>query len=426
VMDLIHLQYKSNKSLLMYPFSIPHIGKSNQNKWYIEFYYDIPYLLQPQYGGGKKKRFKKYTGYTLTDKGINTVNEKKREKLAEDLRADWEYSLKLLKYNPFKDELEEYIKANKPDTINLALEEQRKLTPCKVAFEDYLESRRRRRVEAKTITTYRRMVDWMNEYLEEKEMIDKPISDVRFIHISGALNKVSEKKAWAATTINKQMDFASTMFNWLTVEDYIDKNPAKGKFVPLRTSKSKHRWYDRETWKLVKEAIQKSSTPQLLHAFQFVYWILIRAKAELQSIKVGDIDMELRRVAFRKEWTKNRSDQFREYSDEFHQVLLEMGIDNLPKHWYIFGSGCVPGEIKAGANSYSRMWEPIRTSLNLSSDYTIYGIKHTRIIHLMMQGVDGYAISHLARHGDVKTTDAYKKDYDFTLNKLYKPEDLTI
>ena len=67
----------------------------------------------------------------------------------------------------------------------------------------------------------------------------------------------------------------------------------------------------------------------------------------------------------------------------------------------------------------------VKEKLELSMDYTVYGFKHTRIVHELMKGTDGYQISHMARHNDKKSTKDYMRDYDITLVNIYKPEDLT-
>ena len=408
---------KGSKNAFMKPYTIPVLRKFDPKKWYVEYHYQVPQELMYLYNK-PRKRFRNY------GQQLNTLQGEAREKYAVEFRDEVEFWLKYLNRNPFEEELNKHYGLT-VEKSNLSEEDKRKLTPANIAFKLFIKSRDLRKVDDKTITTYQNTVNWLSAHLSVIGMLDKPISLIRHIQISDALDKISESEKWAATTINKQVGFAMMIFDWLAVQDYILKNPSKGKFVSLRTDKKIHKWYDRKTAEAVKKAIKNSDTPVLLRICQFTYWILIRSKEELRNIKIGDIDTDLKRIAFRKEWTKNDSDQFRDYPLEFEQVLNEMDISQYPDDYYIFGSGGLPGKKQAGANSFSLMWKPIRENLKLPDEYTIYGWKHTRVIHEMMKGTSGYEISHMARHAASKTTDDYKRDYDFTLVNVYKKEDLT-
>ena len=398
------------------PFTIPVIRKSNPDKWYIEFHYDVPEDLQ-EIINAPRKRFKKY-GYQL-----NVLEGEARELYAEELRSDWEYKLRYMNYNPF----DVLAKERDKDLINEAItvEQQRKLTTVKESFALYLESRKSRTKNVNSISTHKGTIKWLTEYFTKKNLFEIPSSKITRMHIAEAVTLASTSKDWSNTTYNNGIDNANTLLNWLASEEYIDKNPALGKIEKKPQAKSMHKWYDRKTAIMVKAAILDAGLIELYRACQFTYWIMIRSQSELYKLKVGDIDRDLKRVHFRKELSKNNTEQFRDYPAEFDLVLNEMDFDNLPKDYYVFGRFGKPDQVGAGKNTLANYFKKIKDKLNLSEDYTIYGWKHTRIVHLMMLGVDGYEITYKARHSDTKTTDDYKRDYDFTLVNVYKKEDLT-
>lgn len=406
------------------PYTIPIIKTDNPDKWFISYTYAVPapLLKYKDLYPRKIKRFKVY-------KGINSVTGDERIKLANEIRDTYELALKTGVLNPFAAVLDAMhmgfeINKKKAKEQVLTESERRRLMPFKEVMDLYIAAKKKTNLEPKTIAAYQTAVDWMVKGYE-----DTPISEITFVMVSDNLDKYAAERAKingkpiTNHSLNNQFGLANGGMIWASIQDYVIKNPLEGKYVTLKTSKSIHKWYDRETAIRVKEALK--SVPWLRHVCQFTYWIMIRSKKELQHIKIGDIDFDLEQVMFRKEWTKNDSDQNRDYTPEFAAVLEEMNLRNLPKDWYIFGTGGLPGPIQCGANYFGSKWAKLRTTLGLSSDYTIYGWKHTRIVHMMMLKIDSYEISHQARHGDSKTTEEYKQDYDIRLTKIYKIEDLT-
>jgi hypothetical protein len=406
------------KSDLIKLYSKLKLVKTTNDTWFIQFNYVVPEPLRKNNNlyPRSTKRFKIY-------KGINSLEEPERSQYAEELLETVEYALKSGAYNPFQNKFEALSQVDaitKKITLSKILteEDRRKTTHVGMALDLFLASRRTRKVESKTQYAYERTVKCLKDGLP-----DLPINDIRYMHVSSAIDNALENTTWSPGTINAQWENANILFGWLETEDYVSKNPLKGKIVKLSDSNTIHKWYDKETAMVVKEVLKKKMW--LYRVCQFNYWTLIRSKKELQSLKVGDINFDLQQIMFRKEWTKNSSDQNREYGYEFAKVIEEMGLRNLPKHYYIFGSGGMPGETRCGHNTFSEAWRVIRNKLNLSEDYTIYGWKHTRIVHMMMMGKSSYEIAHAARHSDSKTTEAYKRDYDITVNQVYDEKDLT-
>jgi integrase len=400
------------------PYTVPVIKKDNPDKWFISYTYRVPIPLQ-KYKDIYPRTVKRFKVY----QGINSVKGEEREKLAESIRKTLEDLLKSGVFNPFEKELgflEKVVEVKQVRAAEMQVseEENRLLKTSSEVLELFIQSRKERKVDPKTVSMYQYTVDWMLPVIG-----NMLIKQVKYVHISKALNKFALEKGLSANTINNQFAFANTAFIWLTDEDYLIKNPLSGKIKKLKTDKTIHKWYDRDTAILVKNALKDMLW--LYRVCQFTYWIMIRSKKELQSIKIGDIDFDLLQVKFRKEWTKNDSDQNRDYPPEFAKILDEMNLKGKPKSWYIFGENGEPGPVKCGHNFFSRNWEKIRKNIGLSSDYTIYGWKHTRIVHLMMLKVSAYDIAHAARHGNAKTSEDYKRDYDISLTKVYKNEDLT-
>lgn len=414
----------------MRPPSTPEIYRTDPNKYYIGWNHDVPYPLWDKYPR-KRIRIKVYD----ID---NRLKGKAREEQAAAALQQWKYKLEVLKYNPFEAELvklaevgqrkltvKERAEAEQQKEAQLSEEEKRKLTPLPVAFEKFMQSRRDRKLEPETISAYQGLVDWVYEGLCSMEYDNFTIGQLRHIHLSDALNYIAEDREWVATTINKGVEFLMTMFNWFETEEYVVKNPSKNKFIKLPTNKTKNRWYDKDLARAVKKATLAAGADKVYRAMQFTYMLLIRSKKELRKLRIGDIDQDLKRIRFSAELSKTSAEQYRDYPDEFQAVIDEMKLSNYPKEYFVFGSkDGNPGPVMCGHNYFSKIFKPIKDGLGLSMDYSIYGWKHTRIVHELMKRTDGYEISYMARHDDPKSTKEYQRDYDITLVNVYGPEDL--
>lgn len=414
----------------MRPPSEPQVNRDNPNKFFIFWSHPVPHTLWHKYPR-KRIRIKKYDG-------INRLKGEDREKYIETRLAVWRYLLKFNLYNPFEGADEEYreivqerveyeteISEIQDKISDKSEEDLRKETPIFRAFDIYLEAFGENNNNTNSVSTYKGTVKWLNAYFNEAGRRSDPINSVRRIELSNAVNKAKKDKAWSNTTFNKELNMSMTIFNWLAKEEYINKNPARGKIDKLKTTKTMHKWYDRETAKIVKDELIRSKCWPVLRASQFTYWILIRSKAELMKLKIGDIDRELRRVRFSEDLSKNDTECYRDYPEELEQVLIDMELDTFPNHFYVFGKGGVPSEHKCHKDLLATLYKPIRERLKLSPKHTIYSWKHTRMVHELMKGTDGIEITHMARHSDFKTTADYLKDFNLSLKNIYKPEDLT-
>lgn len=408
--------------------SEPAINKDNPNLWFVYYNIDVPFPLWHKYPR-KRIRIKEYDD-------INSYTGEEKEKYAEFRRRVWKYALEVLKYNPFEDELAA-LNNIKSETVvvekevarkeALSAEQLLKLTPVADALDKFVNDKKDNIKNVNTLSTYTGVVKWLKKYFEQQGLSHIPINEVSRLQIAGALNMAKKEgnrgKPWGPTTYNNNIDFANTVFNWLVDNDYMDKNPGK-QIKKVREKKTKHKWYDRDIFRKVQNALLDAGEIPVYRAMGFTYFIWIRSQSELLQLKFADIDRTLKRVRFSEELSKNDTEQYRDYDPEFDEFLDEMEFDKYPKNWYIFGKNGEPSPIRSGKNYLANHYRPIREALELSDKYTIYSMKHTGIIHAMMKGMDGYAITYKARHETIKTTDDYKRDYDFTLANIYKPEDL--
>lgn len=409
--------------------SEPQVNKENPKKWFIYWNHDVPVLLWDKYAPRRRIRI-------VVKDNINRVPLDRRAEHAEERRLVWKYKLEKLNYNPFQEELAELqeigerkevvekVKVLKEKKEKLTVGQLRKLTPVGQACDLWVESRKGRTKNINSVSTYRVTATWFKAHFEQLGTISMPVSKLTRIDVSEALEARKKAKKWQPTTYNNEMDTLVNMFNWLELEEYVPANPIRGKLLKVKTQKHKHKWFDKDIKKKVKDQLLADGELLVYRVMQFTYEILIRSKTELMKLKAGDIDRTLKRVRFSADLSKNEKEAFRDYPPAFDALLDEMNFDAIPKNFYVFGRAGEPSEFKCHKDLFAERWRPVREKLGLSADYTIYGMKHTRIVHELFKGTEGYDISHMARHDDPKSTKEYMRDYDITLKNIYGPEDL--
>jgi integrase len=75
-----------------------------------------------------------------------------------------------------------------------------------------------------------------------------------------------------------------------------------------------------------------------------------------------------------------------------------------------------PGTEPFGKGFFSKRFGYIRKKLKLDPSYTIYGFKHTRVIHLKIDGVPDQDIMALTGHADYVSFAHYLRDLGLTVN----------
>lgn len=411
----------------MRPPSKPEINKQNEKSWFITWNHDVPFPLWNKYPR-RRIRIKIYDN-------INRYVGVDREQYAEARLRIWQYAVGNGMYNPFEKQLDKLrgiqseisvLESDINDVKEEINDKNRQTYHIKRALDAFMESRKRRKLNPKSIVSYQNSVDWLIDGLKCTNSFDIPIGRLKHVHLSAALNHASDKRKWSATTINKQVGFLMAILNWLETEDYVIKNPSKNKFMSLPVKSRKHKWYDRSLAAQVKDEVLSGNKIALYRAMQFIYWICIRSKDEIRKLRIGDIDKDLQRIRFSSELSKNRKEQYRPYGEEFARIIEEMELHKYPSNYYVFGGKTgSPGPAQCGHNFFSNQFKAIKNKLGLSDDYTVYGWKHTRMVHELMKGTSLTDISYMARHSDFKTTEIYLRDFDINLKKVYDSKDLT-
>jgi integrase len=151
---------------------------------------------------------------------------------------------------------------------------------------------------------------------------------------------------------------------------------------------------------------------QLQLFISFIYYLLARPK-EIQQLKVGDIDIEGKRVFIKGEISKNKTDDMVELSPQLIEIIKEFGIMDYPQHFYIFGKKGVPGEELVNDNFFWAKHHNVlkRTGLlKVNDNFSLYSYKHSGAVSLYMATKDIKLCQRQMRHKSVEQTNHYLRD----------------
>ncbi len=193
------------------------------------------------------------------------------------------------------------------------------------------------------------------------------------------------------------------------------KNPFIG--IPrLKVTTHKHAAYNNDQLLLIRDSLIKKKEHHVLFFIQCIYFTLARPK-ELRHLKVGHIDMTLRRILFVGEHAKTDIEDYVPIPDEFAKVIEESGVLKYPPNLYVFSNhdkkAHTPGPSTVGINVFYKRIVKHLESLGLrelNPNYNLYSFKHSGAIALYLATKDPYLVMKMCRHTTLEQTMEYLRE----------------
>lgn len=361
----------------------PRVVKTAK-RWYVEYWYRIPIELRE-----KKKEWKRFRVF-------EDINRYKTDEYANELCKFVAYFLDQ-GYDPFANEK---ILMNEPE---LKLE-----WSFNVALDQYLDRCRENGLRPKSLQSYGTIINFVKEYFLKDNSIYRPLKQVSKEQVKTFMNDMKIRQGWNNNTYNKNLGYLIAVFNWFVREEKIDKNPAKGLELK-KVAVTKHKYFDDKTAALLKLKMELLN-PYLLKFITFIYYTATRPKSEARLLKCKHVLFDRKLLFIPASISKNKKDDYIPMSEELISLLKGMGIDSSPSEYYIFSASGKPDSRPASQNYFASKFKPFKDSLKLGDDYSIYGFKHLRAIHLAQDGADPYEIMRLFRHSDLSITSLYLRE----------------
>lgn len=365
---------------------------SKGKKWYISYQYRNPET-------GRMQKIKVY-------ENINRIHdEKEKESYAKDVVDGVNRALKA-GYNPFEVEEE----SHKTWTIQQSV----------LFFKQHLASKG---IEASSVRIYGSTIKRFLKWVTQRGIQNSDVNSITSHAIELYLDETREKQEWSNRSFNNERNLLKTAFIFLQKRGIVSINPV-ATIEKKKVISKKHRYYDEKTMTRVLD-ILKEIDPYLFFACQVVYYLCIRSEKELKLFKVGNIFPDRMQVLINGSDSKTSRDRFIPMPDEMLSVFKERGIFDYPDNYYVFGvphknkfvRDGEPGPEPFGKGFFSERFSRLREKMKISADYTIFSFRHTRAIHLKLDGAPDHEIMSLFGHTDFATTVKYLRDIGLTVSE---------
>jgi len=383
------------------PYKLPTIIRPSNGEWFVKYFYEYP----DKPGVFKEKRVKDGVNY------IKDIEEKESAIL--DLCEDIKYALEKLNYSPFNEKtvIRRGIRKKKAE-----IADRQKLMSLTDATDWIKKTKKSKNKSDK----YLREFTWIdNNFIpwcavRNLITIDQPtIDDIELF-----LYEKLEEEEWAPRTYNNKISIITTFFNYLTAKRKLKVNPIQpGNLERIDDKAEKNKYYDQETLDLIFPSLQKE--PELRRYFICSYYTCARG-TELRALRIKDIDINIKKIVIRAEIGKTGAYVGKRnipLCSELNELIAEENIKSLPADWYVFGKNGVPGPDPIYHNFFSNIYFDIKKDLNIDFKYTIYGIKHTRVVDLLVAGFDPIKVMHITGHTNWGSFQKYIRDLGAVMDK---------
>lgn len=377
---------------------VPQVSQYRQPKlktkgkyWYIEYWYRIPFALREMYDNKEWLRFR-------VKEDINRRQGENRKQYAEWLLSEVIDSLKH-GHNPFDIE-KEFIEEEQSD---VTIPDEMSANNALLLF---LEKWNERGLDPRSYDKYKRYVNRLLTWLQQKKMLHGDVKKITVEHIESFLSSNKKLLNHSNREYNNTYDFIRTAFNFLLKKKIIDESPCVG-IDKLKAKTTKHRYFDKDSMQKIQTTLL-AVDPYLYFACQVTYYACIRSDKELMHFKVGNINFEENKILITA--GKGNRDRYIPLDENLRKLFIERGIDKADPSFYVFGIKGQPSKEPFGRGFFSKRFSKVRKKAGLSNDFTVYGFKFTRVVHLKHDGLDDASIMALTGHLDFTSYAKYLRN----------------
>ena len=223
-------------------------------------------------------------------------------------------------------------------------------------------------------------------------------------------------------TYNNRIIMMRALFAVLVDEGLMERNPAK-KIRKLNQESGKNLPYPDGLADAFSEYLSKKDP--ILHLFtRFIYYAFLRP-AEIVKLKAGHLDLENGIIRLDASIAKNRRQSSKAIPGPLMQLIKKAGLDKIPGHWYIFGSGMQAAPTHTHRNLATKRHRQAQENFGCYGlGYTMYSWRHTSVCKLVRdKGYTAVEIKDLLDHSDLQTTYNYLRSLGLAVNKRIKNTD---
>ena len=298
-------------------------------------------------------------------------------------------------------------------------EDSRMYTPILDVCRKYLEECEKTQRE-ETVRSYKSFIKIFSEWIEKQKpgIYSSMISHtmiVKFMDYVYYERKTSSGEDISEYTYNNYIRFGSAFFTWMIDKCYCKENH----FMKIKRKKTqeKRRTLIPDDYRNKIEEYLRVKRPGFLIMLKLIYAGLIRPK-ELRMLKISDLSFAEKQIRIRKEVAKNGRERLVPVSDEMLISLLDLGVNKVPNHFYIFGRGYKPNDIEISESRMTKTWTDLRKKLDLPKGMQMYSFRDTGITDMIKNGIDPLSVKQLANHHSLEITSIYTNHVDPNLRDI--------
>jgi integrase len=226
---------------------------------------------------------------------------------------------------------------------------------------------------------------------------------------------------YSGKSYNTRLGALRSFFNSLVKRKIVERNPFT-EIDRLPEVQNEHASFSGSERQTIREHLRQHN-PRIYYAVQFVYYCFLR-RTELAQLKVGDIDLERKTIRIAGKKAKSRRSESVTIPKSFEPILIEMGINKLPKDHYIFGRNFeTAAEVIPKPDYFSDAHKRELDKLDLKTECTFYSWKHTGATALYQATKDIYVVMKQCRHTDISITMIYLRSLGLIVDEVVRNAD---
>lgn len=389
-----------------YSWSKIYKGKTGaiHEKWFVYYSFINPITL-------KFQRIKVYEGINY----CKSIDDK--ENYAMKLCDEIDKQLKA-GYNPFESDKQAEILILQNEREFLI--KNQKSNPCiSDGFMQFMHQKTHKNRSKQTIQSYNSYIVKFHAYLLAIGKANMKVSELTTEIIVDMMKWIEKEYRIGNRTYNNHITFLITVLNWFAAKprkwiNMDDFDFGTDTELEKKTSRpEKHTYFTENAMQRMKDSM--NDNPNLLFYAKFIYYSCMRPD-EVRNLKIENIDRQAKIIRI----VGKTDHRVIPICEELSEMILDRNIDNFPMSHYLIGK---EGEVNSkmhSENYYSKMFRELRYKAGLTDKFTLYGLKHTRVIHLSEAGYRDAEIMQLTGHTSTESYDKYKRDLMGNLNSKLK------
>ncbi len=257
-------------------------------------------------------------------------------------------------------------------------------------------------IRISTYKKYKGQIKVFENYLIANKLEHLPLGKLSYEIAKDFLDKIILEKKQSNNTYNSYLTLFTGFYTLFVKQKKVIENPFED-FKKLTKNSMPAAYFGKEI--IAKIKIQALRTDLQLWLFiQFIYYCFIRPK-ELRFLQLKHINFDAQQILIPSTISKNKKSQNVAIPTIlFQQIKCWQKMD---KEFYLFGVTEEPGLCQISVNSMKLRHRKILDYLKISSDYKLYGWKHTGAVNFTRAGGNLKDLQMQLRHHSLDQVNQY-------------------